>query len=80
MKLTDQSQSAEALQTELFDLCGFERFDMIGAVLENRQSLVRSLQVNKASMKAEILSAAASVRAESVGPARPTFGCQVKIY
>ena len=79
LTLLSSDKSAEALQTEMFDLCGFERFDMIGAVLENRAALVRSLTENKASMKAEILSAAASVRAESLGPVRPNFGCQVTV-
>ena len=79
LKLLSSDKSAEALQTELFDLCGFERFDMIGAVLENRAALVRSLTENKASMKAEILSAAASVRAETAGPSRPNYGCQVTV-
>ena len=79
LTLLSSNKSAEALQTEMVDLCGFERFDMIGAVLENREALVRSLTENKASMKAEILSAAASVRAESLGPVRPNFGCQVTV-
>ena len=77
LKLLSSNKSAEALQTELFDLCGFERFDMIGAILENREALIRSLNENKASMKAEIMSAAASVM--DVGPSRPNFGCQVYI-
>jgi len=71
-------KSAEELQTELFDLCGFERFDMIGAVLENREALVKSLKQNKMSMKAEIVSAAASL-AGDVGPSRPNYGCQVTV-
>ena len=77
LTLISSEKGPEALQTELFDLCGFERFDMIGAVLENRASLVRSLQENKASMKAEIMSAAASVR--EIGPVRPNYGCQVTV-
>ena len=72
------SKKTEELQTELFDLCGFERFDMIGAVLENREALVRSLTENKASMKAEIMNAAASVMGD-MGPSRPNFGCQVTV-
>ena len=78
LTLLSSEKGSEALQTELFDLCGFERFDMIGAVLENRPALVRSLQENKANMKAEILSAAASVRDVS-GPVRPNYGCQVTV-
>ena len=79
LTLLTSEKGSEALQTELFDLCGFERFDMIGAVLENRAALVRSLQENKASMKAEIMSAAASVREREAGPARPNYGCQVTV-
>ena len=79
LTLLSSEKGSEALQTELFDLCGFERFDMIGAVLERRAALVRSLQENKASMKAEIMSAAASVREREVGPARPNYGCQVTV-
>ena len=79
LTLLTSEKGSEALQTELFDLCGFERFDMIGAVLERREALVRSLQENKASMKAEIMSAAASVREREVGPARPNYGCQVTV-
>ena len=79
LTLLSSDKGSEALQTELFDLCGFERFDMIGAVLERRTALVRSLQENKASMKAEIMSAAASVREREAGPARPNYGCQVTV-
>ena len=78
LKLLSSDKSDEALQTELFDLCGFERFDMIGAVLENREALVKSMNENKASMKAEIMSAAASVMGD-VGPSRPNYGCQVTV-
>ena len=53
LTMLSSSKKTEELQTELFDLCGFERFDMIGAVLENRAALVRSLSENKANMKAE---------------------------
>ena len=51
---------------------------MIGAVLENREALVKSLKQNKMSMKAEIVSAAASL-AGDVGPSRPNYGCQVTV-
>ena len=70
-------RSSEELQTELFDLCGFDRFDMIGAVLENREALVRSLKQNKVEMRAELSRVAASLAAEKAGEAKPNFGCQV---
>ena len=43
LTLLSSDKSAEDLQTEMFYLCGFERFDMIGALLENRPALLRSL-------------------------------------
>ena len=54
LDMLSSKRSSEDLQAELFDLCGFERFDMIGAVLENRESLVRSLRQNKVDMRAEL--------------------------
>ena len=36
---------SEELQAELFDLCGFERFDMVGAILEKRKQLVKAFKV-----------------------------------
>ena len=38
-------RSSEDLQAELFDLCGFERFDMISAILEKRDDLVAAHKV-----------------------------------
>lgn len=43
-KLTAK-KSSENLQAELFDLCGFERFDMISSILEKRDELVASHKV-----------------------------------
>ena len=45
MEKLNSNKSGEALQTELFDLCGFDRFDMIGAILERRGELVQSFKV-----------------------------------
>ena len=54
LDILSSKRSSEDLQTELFDLCGFDRFDMIGAVLENREALVKSLKQNKLEMRAEL--------------------------
>ena len=54
LDMLSSKRSSEELQTELFDLCGFDRFDMIGAVLENRDALVKSLKQNKMEMRAEL--------------------------
>jgi hypothetical protein len=40
-------KSSEDLQAELFDLCGFERFDMISSILERREGLVSAYKVAK---------------------------------
>ena len=54
LDMLSSKRSSEELQTELFDLCGFNRFDMIGVVLENREALVKSLKQNKLEMRAEL--------------------------
>ena len=74
LDMLSSKRSSEELQTELFDLCGFDRFDMIGAVLENREALVKSLKQNKLEMRAEL-----SLVAESTAASKPTFGCQVTV-
>ena len=53
-------RSSDDLQTELFDLIGFERIELIQLLLEHRDELVREHALNKSSMKQEIMSAAAS--------------------
>ncbi len=41
-------RSSEDLQAELFDLCGFERFDMISSILDKREGLVAAHKVRRA--------------------------------
>ena len=53
-------RSSDDLQTELFDLIGFERIELIQLLLEHRDELVREHALNKSNMKQEIMSAAAS--------------------
>ena len=36
------NDSAEELESQLIDLCGYDHFEMIAALLENRQNLVRA--------------------------------------
>ena len=77
LELLASKRSSEDLQTELFDLCGFDRFDMIGVLLEKREALVKSLKQNKVEMRAELSRAAASLAQENLGQSKPNFGCQV---
>ena len=53
-------RTSDDLQTELFDLIGFERIELIQLLLEHRDELVREHALNKTNMKQEIMSAAAS--------------------
>ena len=55
-KLSQRSRG----KTELFDLIGFERIELIQLLLEHRDELVREHALNKNNMKQEIMSAAAS--------------------
>lgn len=49
-----------ALQTELFELLGFDHFELIQLLLEHRTELVRSHRESKGNMRQDIISAAAS--------------------
>ena len=53
-------RTSDDLQTELFDLIGFERIELIQLLLEHRDELVREHALNKTNMKQEIMSAAGS--------------------
>ena len=53
-------RTSDDLQTELFDLIGFDRIELIQLLLEHRDELVREHALNKTNMKQEIMSAAAS--------------------
>ena len=82
LEMLASKKSPEALQTELFDLCGFERFDLISALLEHRQDLVKAAKETKAAIKMEIANAAASApeTAEALGRlTAPAYGCQVTV-
>ena len=77
LEMLASKKSPEALQTELFDLCGFERFDLISALLEHRQDLVKAAKETKAAIKMEIANAET---AEALGRlTAPAYGCQVTV-
>jgi hypothetical protein len=61
IQLLQSKRSSDDLQAELFDLVGFERFELIQLLLGHREELIKEYAVNKNIMKQEILSAAASM-------------------
>lgn len=75
--LLTSSRSSDDLQTELFDLLGFDRIELITSVLEHRQELIDSHALNKKVMKREIASVAAALQETKNAMAMPGFGCQV---
>ena len=58
--MLSSKRSSDDLQTELFDLIGFERIELIQDLLEHRSELVAAHQNVKANMRQEIAAAAAS--------------------
>ena len=58
--MLSSKRSSDDLQTELFDLIGFDRIELIQLLLEHRDELVHSHSKNKDIMKQEIATAAAS--------------------
>ena len=58
--LLSSSRSSDDLQTELFDLLGFDRIQLIQNVLEHRADIVSSFQTNKKLLKYEIANSAAA--------------------
>ncbi|XP_039272645.2 activating signal cointegrator 1 complex subunit 3-like [Styela clava] len=70
MSLLQSSSSNDHLQNELFDLLGFDRFDLIQELLEHRQDLLKDQK------RREILESGS--RFKSID-SRPTYGCQVTV-
>lgn len=62
-ELLASTRSSDDLQTELFDLLGFDRIELIQDVLEHRQDIVDSYYLNKEAMESEIANGAASIGA-----------------
>ena len=76
--LLSSSRSSDDLQTELFDLLGFDRIELIQNVLEHRSDIVSSHQKNKKALKFEIANAAAA-NTNIAESNMPIFGCQVTV-
>ena len=76
--LLSSSRSSDDLQTELFDLLGFDRIELIQNVLEHRSDIVNSHQKNKKTLKFEIANAAAA-NTNIAESNMPIFGCQVTV-
>lgn len=79
MTLLSSKRSSDELQTELFDLIGFERIDMIQMILEHRDELVQSHATNKKAIKSEMASAAYEAKLQQQSSQRPNYGCQVLV-
>lgn len=77
ISLLNSSRSSDDLQTELFDLLGFDRIELISSVLEHRQDLVDSFNMNKKVMRREIANVAAALQETKNSMPMPQFGCQV---
>ena len=58
--LLSSKRSSDDLQTELFDLIGFDRIELVQTLLEHREEIVRAHASNRNIMKQEIAAAAAS--------------------
>ena len=78
--LLSGSRTSDDLQTELFDLLGFDRIELIQDLLEHRREIVDSYHLNKKAMKSEIANVAASVGAlDSNVNKMPIYGTQVMV-
>ena len=80
--LLASTRSSDDLQTELFDLLGFDRIELIQDVLEHRRDIVDSYYLNKKAMKSEIANVAASIGALDGGLTSnkmPSYGTQIMV-
>ncbi|XP_025099015.1 LOW QUALITY PROTEIN: activating signal cointegrator 1 complex subunit 3-like [Pomacea canaliculata] len=73
VNVLSSSRSNDELQNELFDLLGFDRFELIQSLLENRRSLVKNVALE--ATREAILQAPKSKREAE----RPNYGCQVTV-
>uniref|UniRef100_A0A1B6L435 U5 small nuclear ribonucleoprotein 200 kDa helicase n=1 Tax=Graphocephala atropunctata TaxID=36148 RepID=A0A1B6L435_9HEMI len=71
--LTSQ-RSNDDLQNELFDLLGFDHFELIKRLLEHREEIVLSCNI---AQEKKVMSSNARMSALE---RRPTFGCQVVVH
>lgn len=67
----------DALQNELFDLMGFDRFELIQTFLEHRKDIVQgvSLEIEKKNFSTK----AGNISAAIENARAPSFGCQVVV-
>ncbi len=55
--LLSSKRASDDLQTELFDLMGFDRIELIGLLLEHREDLLKAHVDNKDNIRREIAAA-----------------------
>ena len=77
VELLKTDRSSDDLQTELFDLLGFDKIGLIQELFEHRSDLVKSYASNQKVMRSEIASIAATLEQEK--EQMPTYGCQVMV-
>ena len=77
VELLKTDRSSDDLQTELFDLLGFDKIELIQALFEHRSDLVQSLISNQKVRQREMASIAASLEQEK--EQMPTYGLQVMV-
>ena len=74
VEFLQSGRSSDDLQTELFDLLGFDKIELIQALFEHRSDLVKSYAANQKVRQREIASIAASLEQEKEH--MPTYGLQ----
>jgi len=81
MSLLTSKRSSDDLQTELFDLIGFDRIEFVTLLLEAREDLAKAHAGSKDVLRKEIAAAAASAQHHGahLPQSRPVYGCQVVV-
>ena len=77
VELFKTNRTSDDLQTELFDLLGFDKIELIQELFEHREDLVKSYNANQKVMRSEIASIAATIEQES--EQMPSYGTQVVV-
>lgn len=62
INLLNTKRSSDDLQTDLFDLLGFERLELIQELLQHREEFVTSYENEKQSFKQELAAMAAGIK------------------
>lgn len=78
VNLLSTSRTSDDLQTELFDLLGFDRIELIQNVLSHRSEIVESFKNHKKVMQSEIANVAL-LQQENSGQKMPSYGTQVLV-